>query len=84
MSKCQKFVTSIERVESGPKQFGSDWPGVFIRGDDALGFAAQINRLLKSKQLDEAFIMEHADCLGSLNELSELLRSCAVKRQSPA
>lgn len=24
-----------ERVESGPAQFGDDWPGVFIRGDNA-------------------------------------------------
>ncbi len=23
------------RVESGPTQFGDDWPGVFIRGDNA-------------------------------------------------
>lgn len=84
MSKCQKFVSSIARVETGPKQFGGDWPGVFIRGDDALCFAASIRRLLKSKELDEAFIMENADCLGSLNELSELLRSCAVKRQTTA
>ena len=25
------------RVETGSLQFGDDWPGVFIRGDDAIG-----------------------------------------------
>jgi hypothetical protein len=26
------------RVETGAVQFGDDWPGVFIRGDNAFGF----------------------------------------------
>lgn len=28
-----------ERLETGPHQFGNDWAGVFIRGDDALAWA---------------------------------------------
>lgn len=32
-----------ERPESGPMQFGDDWPGLFLRGDEAL-FAAQALR----------------------------------------
>ena len=31
-----------ERVESGPIQFGNDWPGLFMRGDDAFGHAFDI------------------------------------------
>ena len=27
------------RVETGPLQFGNDWPGLFVRGDDCLAFA---------------------------------------------
>jgi hypothetical protein len=27
------------RVETGPVQFGDDWPGLFVRGDDALALA---------------------------------------------
>jgi len=30
------------RVESGPIQFGKDWPGLFMRGDDAFGHALDI------------------------------------------
>jgi len=25
----------ISRMETGPVQFGDDWPGFFLRGDDA-------------------------------------------------
>lgn len=34
------------RVESGPIQFGDDWPGVFIRGDNALGYALALRGIL--------------------------------------
>lgn len=27
------------RIESGPVQFGDDWPGTFFRGDDGAGVA---------------------------------------------
>jgi hypothetical protein len=35
----RKFDEQKERVETGPIQFGNDWPGIFIRGDNALWFA---------------------------------------------
>lgn len=35
-----------ERVETGPLQFGSDWPGVFIRGDNAGAMALSLKFLL--------------------------------------
>jgi hypothetical protein len=37
--KVRKFDEQKERVETGPIQFGSDWPGIFIRGDNALHYA---------------------------------------------
>lgn len=30
----KKFPEQEERVETGPVQFGDDWPGYFIRGDN--------------------------------------------------
>lgn len=42
MGKCQKaknvqhFPELPKRIETGPVQFGNDWPGIFIRGDDLL------------------------------------------------
>ncbi len=33
------------RVETGPLQFGKDWPGFFIRGDNALYYGHQLEIL---------------------------------------
>lgn len=33
------------RVESGAVQFGDDWPGLFLRGDNAFNLATQIAQL---------------------------------------
>lgn len=61
----------LRRVETGPVQFGGDWPGVFIRGDSALMLYAplldQVVKFLKDQG--------RADT-GSIAHLAELLRSC--------
>lgn len=45
-----------KRVETGPVQFGDDWPGLFVRGDNALYYAhllsGIIGRLEKSESLE--------------------------------
>ena len=39
MSKIRKIDVELEsRVETGPVQFGDDWPGIFIRGDNAMWY----------------------------------------------
>lgn len=35
------------RMESGPVQFGDDWPGVFFRGDNALHFSLILGEFLR-------------------------------------
>lgn len=37
-----------KRVECGPVQFGDDWPGVFIRGDNAAYYAMVLRAVLES------------------------------------
>ncbi len=37
------------RVETGPVQFGDDWPGVFIRGDNAGFYALCLKEMLDGK-----------------------------------
>ncbi len=45
--EIQKITTEIDRrIETGPLQVNDDWPGVFIRGDNALHYAAQLQHLL--------------------------------------
>lgn len=34
------------RVETGAVQFGDDWPGLFIRGDEAANLAFMIDHLV--------------------------------------
>lgn len=66
------------RIESGPLIIGDDWPGVFIRGDNAFGMLMQLNaieRVLRSAPVS-------IDPLGlgrsSLRRLRRLLASCVV------
>lgn len=37
---------AVGRVETGPVQFGDDWPGVFIRGDNAMSYAGCLEHVL--------------------------------------
>jgi hypothetical protein len=42
----RKFAEEKERVETGPVQFGDDWPGYFIRGDNAFALRLAIANIL--------------------------------------
>lgn len=44
------------RIETGAIRFGDDWPGVFIRGDDAAYYALTIDTLMKHDKNDPAAI----------------------------
>lgn len=62
-----------QRVETGPVQFGNDWPGVFIRGDNAMYYAMMLRIAIA--------------CIGdtgaggvksNLESLERVLQSCVV------
>jgi hypothetical protein len=57
------------RVETGSIQFGDDWAGIFIRGDNAAFYANAINTLMMYDKSDHM-------ALSALNGLYQLLRSC--------
>lgn len=38
----RQLFSVVERVETGPVRFGKDWPGVFVRGDNAAGYLGAI------------------------------------------
>jgi hypothetical protein len=61
---------SEPRVETGPLAFGSDWPGVFIRGDNAGWYAMLLGQLLAGE----------ADALAKmqLRGLHDDLRGCII------
>ena len=73
MSELQK-LTEVGRLETGPIQLGDDWPGVFIRGDDAIGYTTALRRVVhRLVEFDD-------DGLGvvKLAELVDLLASCRI------
>jgi len=74
MKKLQKIALDDARPGTGPMQFGDDWPGVFIRGDDALGYALALRGAVE--RLVEAD--SPSVNVARLADLVELLRSCRV------
>lgn len=69
-----EWPSDVPRIETGPLQFGRDWPGLFVRGDEAIGLASQI---------DAAQCADMLPCNGPgallLQRVIDLLNSCAVK-----
>lgn len=63
------------RVECGVIQFGDDWPGIFIRGDNALALSMAIKGLAINPY-DMVFS-------GQVQELGRLLASCDVDKCGP-
>lgn len=55
------------RVETGPIQFGDDWPGVFIRGDTAIWWSIVLDQLAaQAEDVWEGITLRVvADALGS-------------------
>lgn len=45
-TEVRKLGPTGRRVETGAVQFGSDWPGVFLRGDDAFALAMHLRDLI--------------------------------------
>lgn len=63
------------RPETGAMRFGSDWAGIFMRGDDAFFLSLTIDNLI---HFISELPIEKADAiyLMQLKNLSTLLKSC--------
>lgn len=61
------------RIDTGPLQIGTDYPGVFIRGDEALGIADMLVQL-RQQSRDPLLIKNSL-----IDELVKTLRSCCVR-----
>jgi len=62
----------LDRVETGPVQFGDDWPGVFIRGDNALTIVHVVLEALTYIPKREYLVT------AQLSGLVDTLQSCSV------
>lgn len=72
MSKVRRMPEQKERMESGPVQFGTDWPGVFVRGDSAFGYAMMIEDLLQSADQDKLNVITAAQA----DQAVKFFKSC--------
>jgi hypothetical protein len=80
-------MTKPMRARTGKIQFENDWPGVFIRGDDALSYARAIHKLLAAgmpHDLSDDEMNKWSLCREALLELAELLESCRVAQTTNA
>lgn len=70
-----------KRPETGTMRFGSDWTGIFVRGDNAFYYAGALNLLLAAGGQDapEALFAKSA-----LRELADLLTSSMHGGSEPA
>lgn len=59
-------------------QFPEDWPGIFIRGDEAFWLAMQLNIVLHPEEADEFALVIARD---SVAGLATLLASCDVRKK---
>lgn len=63
---------NMQRMESGPVMFGNDWPGVFVRGDSAFGYALLIEDLLRAADHDKLDVITAHMAEGA----AQFFRSC--------
>lgn len=81
MTQIQKLPAPEEqlRVETGAVQFGNDWPGLFIRGDNAMMLKLDIEVL--AVYVQEAGRPSVQVALNSLIRMAEMIgENVIVKR----
>ena len=74
MKDIRKFpIPDDERVETGPVQFGDDWPGVFIRGDEACWIGHLLSQICEILKGEVDFITR-----SNIEGFARMLSSCRV------
>lgn len=74
MQEIRTLPAAEQRVESGPIRFGDDWPGVFIRGDDAAMYALHLYHFIRSRKHDAITLGIVQGLLDALRQSDMLLR----------
>lgn len=76
LNKIDAIMHIGDRIETGPVQFNDDWPGVFIRGDNAMFYGMALKSLLS--MLKDDTNIDRMLTVSPLYGLAELLASCNV------
>lgn len=67
------------RIETGSLQFGTDWPGTFIRGDESFHYRIQLETLVAGTEETA----ENMIALSAAKSLIQLLASSEVGKGTP-
>lgn len=79
MANITKLPAHPGRVETGPIQFGDDWPGVFIRGDRAGWLALKLGEAMS--HIPEAQLFLRLEVQGLINLLGGCVAGPAAQGQ---
>jgi hypothetical protein len=75
-NKVQQLPSFSHRVETGAVRFGDDWPGLFIRGDDAFYLALALKKVLAS--IPRSAIPEVGGEMAVLNGYADMIQRQVV------
>jgi hypothetical protein len=70
-------IGSIDRIETGPLDLVRDWPGYFIRGDEALGTASDLRKMADAIERGDEAVIKAVPIY--LRELASALETCKVE-----
>jgi hypothetical protein len=79
MRKAEKMAA---RLGTGIVQPADDWPGIFIRGDDALAYASRLRFLLaalEKRAETEEISADEISAWSTVSDLADLLQRCRAK-----
>ena len=62
------------RVSTGPLKLGEDWPGIFIRGDEALGMASDMKNLADAIERGDEVVIKSSPKY--LRRIASFLEAC--------
>src|SRR5690242_7878245 len=90
MKRIQQLpATSPFRLATGPARAAGDWPGVFIRGDDSIGYAGHIRTVLnftKRNSTKRSSVLEisakECSALVELQRLHKLLNTANLAKRN--
>ena len=81
MKKIRVILAEDVRVETGAIQFGDDWPGLFVRGDDAIFLAIAIDKIETFLgDHKEAVITDLGSALMTLDKIRKLIEGKVIQR----
>jgi hypothetical protein len=69
------FSGGSRRIPTGAMQFEEDWPGLFVRGDDAIGLLTELRRV-KDIAAQYGILLGH-----KIETIAEIIEQDVIERR---